>query len=83
MDKALQDCIIGMRSRGTPIGTTVVVGIGLGLILKDQKTHPEYFINPDVLTRDWARSELRRMGYSKRRSSTTSKVLPGNFDNIN
>ena len=82
MDKALQNYIIGMRSRGTPIGTTVVVGIGRGLILKDQKTHPEYFINPDVLTRDWARSVLRRMGYSKRRSSTTSKVLPGNFDDI-
>ena len=33
VDKLLQEMIVSMRSRGTPIATSVVVGVGRGLLL--------------------------------------------------
>ena len=70
--------IVGMRLRGTPIGTSTVIGVGLGILKKHQQ-------NGDVnihLNKEWARSVLRRMGYTKRRACSKSKVSPDNFREI-
>jgi len=37
LDCHLQDKIPAMRSRGTPIGTTVVIGIGTRILMKHKK----------------------------------------------
>ena len=34
------------------------------------------------LTKEWAKSVLRRMGFTKRRTNTKCKVNPDNFDEI-
>lgn len=75
LDKHLQEKIVGMRARGAPISTivVVVVGIGRGLQLKYKTSPADCEIK---LSREWARSVLRRMGYSKRRGNSTSKILP-------
>ena len=38
--------------------------------------------NMVALTKGWAESVLRRMGFRKRRANPTSKVLPCDFDTI-
>lgn len=37
LDKYLQETIIEMRSRGTPIGSTIVVAVARGILLKHNK----------------------------------------------
>ena len=49
LDKQLQQMIGDMRSRGTPIGTSVVVGVGRGILLKHKKSTV-------VLNKEWAKS---------------------------
>ena len=55
LDGHLQEIILGMRSRGTPIGTSVVIGIGTGILLKHKKATASSF----KLTKEWAKSVLR------------------------
>ena len=34
------------------------------------------------LTKEWAKSVLRQMGYTKKKANTKCKVIPINFDEI-
>ena len=43
LDGHLQEFIIGIRSRGTPIGTTVIIGIGTGMLMKHKKATASSF----------------------------------------
>ena len=40
LDCHLLDKILAMRSRGTPIGTSVVIGIGTGILISTRKQQP-------------------------------------------
>ena len=71
-----------MRSRGTAIGSSVVVGIGRGILLKHDRASLDEFGGPIKLNKEWARSVLRRMGFSKRRANSKSKLTPSNFTEI-
>ena len=78
MDECLQQLLLGMRSRGTPVGTTVVIGAAKGILMKHKSE-----CNSEIrLNKEWARSLLRRMGFTKRKANSKSKVLPENFDEI-
>ena len=46
-----------------------------GILLKHKKS-------TDVLNKEWAKSVLQRMGYTKQRANSTCKVLPDNFEEI-
>ena len=74
LDKHLQQLIITMRTRGTPIGTSVVIGIGQGILMKYRSNRSDIKLN-----KEWARSVLCRMGFTKRRANSKSKFLPGDF----
>lgn len=50
-DGHLQEIILGMRSRGTLIGTSVVIGIATGILLKHKKATANSF----RLTKEWAK----------------------------
>jgi len=55
LDCHLQDKILAMRSRGTPIGISVVIGIGTRILMKHKKaTASSYKLNEE-----WAKSVLR------------------------
>ena len=82
LDKYLQDTIVSMTSRGTAIGSSVVVGIGRGILLKHDRASLDEFGGPIKLNKEWARSVLRRMGFSKRRANSKSKLTPSNFTEI-
>ena len=63
-----------MRLRGTPIGTSVVISIGTAIAKKHS-----YSCEAPTLGKEWAKSVLRRMGFSKRRANSKSKVQPHDF----
>ena len=75
IDECLQQLLLGVRSRGTPIGTTVVIGAAQGILIKHKSN-----CNSEIrLNKEWL---LRRMGFTKRKAKSKSKVLPENFDKI-
>ena len=77
-DKHLQEKLIALRHRGTPIGTSAVIGVGLGILKKHKSTGDP----KNKLNKEWARSVLRRMGFTKRRACSKSKITPENFVEI-
>ncbi len=79
LDNLLKDQIISMLTRGAPVGTTVINGIGRGILLKHDKRALEDFGGYIKLGKEWARSVLRRMGFSKCRGNSKSKVTPDNL----
>ena len=64
LDSLLKDRIISMRARGAPVGTNVIICIGQGILLKNDKRSLEEFGGHVELGKEWARSILRRMRYS-------------------
>ena len=68
-----------MCSRGTPVGTTIVVDTGRGILLTHGKTLMKEFGGSLVLNKEWAKSVLRRMGFTKRGANSKSKIIPENF----
>ena len=74
--------ILSMRGHGTPIGTSIIMAIGRGIMLKHNRTGLKEFGGLVNLNKEWAKSVLRRMGFSKRRASSKSKMLPCNFQAI-
>ena len=82
LDLTLRERIVAMRERGTPIGSSTVIGIGRGILLKHDKSSLHEFGGPITLNKDWAVGVLRRMQFMKRRANSKSKVLPTDFEEI-
>ena len=82
LDHLLQEQIISMRKRGTPISSHMVIGVARGLLLKHNRSFLSDFGGPITLTKDWAICVMRQMGYTKRRANSKSKVLPQDFKDI-
>jgi len=74
LDTHLQQLIGDMRSRGTAIGTSVVIGV---VVMRHVGKKPAV-----KLSKEWEMSVLRRMGYTKRKANSKCKVLPDNFEEI-
>ena len=82
LDKILENLVASLRSRGSPVGSHVVVGLARGVLLKCDQTSLKEFGGSITLTKGWGKQFLRRLGYTKRRGSTKAKILPGNFEEI-
>ena len=78
LDEHLQYLLVGMRARGTSVGTTVVMGVAEGILMK----YKSQFKSGIKLNKEWAWSVLRRMGFTIRKANSKSKLLPENFDEI-
>ena len=61
LDEKLQEMIHSLRERQTAISSTVVAGLGWGLLLKYNKTLLSEYGGPLELNKSWAHSVLRRM----------------------
>ena len=79
LDKYLQEMILSIRGHGIPIGTSIVMGIGRGIMLKHNRTGLKEFGCLVNLNKEWAKSILHQMGFNKRRANSKSKMLPCNF----
>ena len=76
LDKYLQQLVTVMRSRETPIWTTIVIATGRGILLKHSKSSLEENGGTIKLNKEWARSVLICMSYSKQRACSKSKIFP-------
>ena len=63
LDCHLQEKILSMRSRGTSIGMSVDIGIGTRILMKHKKATASSF----EFTKEWAKSVLHWVGYTKRK----------------
>ena len=81
-DNILQQLIVSMRSRGSPVGSSVTIGVGRGIMMRHNKSLLQEFGGPIILGKEWAKSVLRRMGFTKRRASSKSKILLQSFEMI-
>ena len=63
------------------VNTAITIAVGTGIVMKDQK-----FMacggQDVVLSKDWAKYVLHRMGLVKRRSSTKAKVDVKDFEEL-
>ena len=64
LDRYLQEI---MRNRGTPVGTSIIQGVARRILLKNSKSMVEDFGGSIRLNREWARSVLRRMRFTKQK----------------
>ena len=65
MDNHLQKIITVMRSQGAPIGTNMVCAVTKGILLKYGKPCVDVNDGKEFLNKEWARSVLHRMGFTK------------------
>uniref|UniRef100_A0A1X7U266 HTH CENPB-type domain-containing protein n=1 Tax=Amphimedon queenslandica TaxID=400682 RepID=A0A1X7U266_AMPQE len=79
LDKCLQEIIKEMRCRGTPIGSTIVVAVARGILLKHNRQMMEEFGGSLKPNKSWAKQVLWRMGFSKRRANSKAKIFPDTF----
>ena len=82
LDEELQARILSMRSHQAVINCNVVLGTARALLLKNNRTLLSDFGGPITLEKDWVRSVLQRMGFSKRRATSTSKVTPTDLEEL-
>ena len=79
LDNDLKTLIKAMRKAGTTINSAIVIGVGRGLLLKSKRELLDEYGGPIILTKEWAKSVLRRMGFTKRRANSKSKVTVEDF----
>ena len=82
LDGELQARILSMRSHQAVINCHVVLGTARALLLKNNRAMLSDFGGPISLQKEWARSVLQRMGFSKRRATSTSKVKPTDLEKL-
>ena len=74
LDQKVQLLIKDIRLRGACINSDVI-GIGKSLLTKTNCTLLDDYGGPIKLTKNWAKSVLKRMGYTKRRANSIARLL--------
>lgn len=80
LDEDVQDYIKDLRISGGIINTNIVRCIGRGVLLHKDKFQLEEFGGPVCLSKEWARSVLIRMNFTKRKATKGIKHKPDDFD---
>ena len=80
MDSQVQAYIRNARDRGCPVTSSVVIAAARGVVKKTNRSLLEDNGGPLSINKSWAKSFLSRMGYVKRKGTTTFKVTPDNFE---
>ena len=75
LDAYLKSYIIAMRSRGTHIGSNIIIGVARGILLKHNRLALEEFGETAYLSKGWAKQVLHRMGFTKRKANSKSKII--------
>ena len=80
LDLTVQECIKELRINGASIGTSVVVATSQRVIMNKNANvlvSNGGYIN---LTDEWEKSLQKRMGFVKRKASSSAKITPEEFD---
>ena len=82
LDRQVQAYLRALREIGGVVNTAIVMASARGIMLKVDSTSLAEFGGHITLTKDWAKSLLRRMGFVKRRGTTKNKATVENFNEI-
>ena len=82
IDKQVQAYVKNSREQGCIVNTMLVIAAARGILKKCDPSLAKSNENGEMLTKSWAKSTLIRMGYVKRKGTTTAKVSPENFENL-
>ena len=80
LDVKVQECIKELRRNGACVGTSVVVATAKGVIMNK---NADFLVSNGGyidLTDNWAKSLQTRMGFVKRKASSSAKITPEEFD---
>ncbi len=75
LDHKVQNYVRALHSAGTPIGSSVVLAAGEGMVRAHNRTLLAQHEGHITITKSWAISLLKRMGYDRRKATT--KATPG------
>lgn len=82
LDEQVKSYIKDVREKGGGIDTTVLIASAEAMVKKVDKNLLKDYGGPIDLTPTWAKSLLHRIGYVKRKASTSAKVEPSNFEEM-
>ena len=80
LDTEVKCYIQAVREGGGVVTSTITMAAGTAIVRKHDRTLLKENGGPVVITKTWAKSLLRRMGFVKRRGSSTAKMTIENFD---
>lgn len=60
----------------------MVCAVAKGILLKNGRSCVDVFDGKESLSKEWTRSVLHRMGFTKQRACSKSKVLPQDVSEI-
>ena len=83
IDTVVQEYILKLCERGSPVNSTVVQAVAEGALLAMDKTSLVQYGGHIKLSNTWAKSLMARMNFIKRKGSTKEKVEVKNFETIN
>ena len=82
LDERVQRYLIALRERGAVINTSIVLACAEGLIKNQDSNLLASNGGHIVLTKSWGKCLLKRMGFIKRRVSTSAKISVTNFEEM-
>lgn len=82
LDVEVQQYLLKVRECGGAVNTAITMAGAKGLLLKLDKTQLQEYGGPVTISRAWAKSLMRRMGFVKRRGTTKSRATVENFDQV-
>ena len=82
LDAEVQSYLVKVRECGGAVNTAITMAGAKGLLLKLDRTQLQEYGGPVTLSRAWAKSLMRRMGFVKRRGTTKCKATVENFDQV-
>ena len=82
LDKQVQAYITSLRSGHAVVNTTIVLALAEGIIKGNDPGLLASNGGSIELTRDWAKSIMKRMGLSKCKATTKSNLLQYDFDKV-
>ena len=80
LDGRVQSYIKELCAKGAVVNTAIVMACAEGVVMHHDSNLLAINGGHITITKDWAKSLLFRMGYVKRRVSTSAKLLPEDFD---
>ena len=82
LDAAVQEYVRSLREANGVVNTIVVMAVAEGIISARNVSKLSSHGGHIVITKSWARSLLNRMGYVKRKCSTSGKIPPARFEEL-
>lgn len=82
LENKVIEYIRALRLSGGIVNTSIVVNIGKGVVIDRDKFLLRENGGTINITRDWARSLLRRLNFSKRKATKGVKTVAADFEKI-